>query len=175
MSGGKSQKSTTKTELPPWLEDSVRTGMGIGEEKAKMGYVPYTGPDVAALDQQQVQSMQAGSDMASMFGLGPKTDVSAGIPKPQQFAGGISGYSSMPLYEEAQQGLADKYPGLKKYLDSFFIDPVSGKLPKDNAWDRAAVSAGSSGSGPATGGGRGPGVQNIFNNSNPFIRSGNSR
>jgi hypothetical protein len=178
MSGGKSQKSTTTTALPPWLEDSVRTATGIAEERAKMGYVPYTGPDVAAFDPQQVQAMQGGADMAAMFGVAPRQDVSVNIPKPQTFAGGIRGYSSLPLFEESKATLAKKYPGLDTYLKSFFIDPKTGVLPKNNAWDRVAtdIAADSKIKKPVvTGSSRGPRISDVFKPTNPFIRSGNSR
>jgi hypothetical protein len=107
-----------------------------------MGYVPYMGPDVAAFTQPQVNSMQQSSDIANMFGMGPETDIASQLPPAQDYAGGIRGYSSFPLYEQSQEALGAKYPGLKSYLDSFFIDPVTGKMAPDNPWDRA--NAGSS-------------------------------
>jgi hypothetical protein len=43
--------------------------------------------------------------------------------------------------------LAQTYPGLANYLKRFSIDPVTGKLPTDNAWNTTAVKPPKSGRG----------------------------
>jgi hypothetical protein len=136
--GGKGSSTSTQTmKLPPWMEDAFKQGLSLSEERAKMGYVPHMGPDVAAFTQPQVNSMQQSSDIANLWGMGPETDIASQLPPAQDYEGGIRGYSSFPLYEQSQEALGAKYPGLKSYLDSFFIDPVTGKMAPDNPWDRA--------------------------------------
>lgn len=132
--GGGSQKSTTTVQLPAWMEEAFKKGLHMGEAKAKMGYVPSIGPDVAAFNDQQIAGMQGASDFMSAFGMGPQQDVNAMLPPPTTYAGGIKGYSSFPMYEDMKAALEEKYPGLAKYLASFSIDPVTGKLPSDSPW-----------------------------------------
>lgn len=140
--GGKgSQTTSQKMELPPWMEDAFKKGLSLSEERAKMGYVPYIGPDVAAFTQPQVQSMQQGSDIANMFGMGPKTDIQSQLPQSIDFGGGIRAHSGFPLFEQAQDTLGAKYPGLKSYLDSFFINPETGQMAPNSPWDRAAAAS----------------------------------
>lgn len=134
--GGKgSSESTTKVELPEWMQEAYQRSLQMSEAAAKQGYVPWTGPDVAAPSAGTVNAMQTGADTAELFGMGPSRDISAELPAAEDFGGGISGYSSLPLYEKAKSILGEKYPGLKDYLDSFFIDPVSGQLPADSPWN----------------------------------------
>jgi hypothetical protein len=45
---------------------------------------------------------------------------------PTQYAGGVSGYSSAPIYQQSLDELARQRPAQKSYMDSFFINPYSG-------------------------------------------------
>jgi hypothetical protein len=133
--GGKGGSQTTKIELPEWYESAAKKALALGEAKAKAGYVPYMGPDVAAFSPQQVQGMQTANDFAAAFGMAPQTDIASTLPPAQEFAGGVRGYSSFPLYKQALAALDTEYPGLSGYLKQFFIDPTTGKLPTPNVWD----------------------------------------
>jgi len=53
-------------------------------------------------------------------------DIMGGMPEATTYAGGVRGYSAAPLYEQSLQTLAEKRPGQKDYIDSFFIDPFTG-------------------------------------------------
>lgn len=93
-----------------------------------MGYVPYYGPDVAALTPMQEAAMQNVAGAAGAFGLATPTGAGVtGMPTATEYAGGIRGYSSAPMFEQAQAELARRRPAQKSYLDSFFIDPVTGQ------------------------------------------------
>lgn len=129
--GGKggSQETTTKMELPKWMEPYAKDALAQGTRVAEMGYVPYMGPDLAAFAPQQMAGMQQSADLASAFGMAAPQNVAASLPKPQTYAGGVQGYSSFPMYEGAQSELAKKYPGLAEYLSKFTIDPQSGQMP----------------------------------------------
>lgn len=140
--GGGTQKTKTTVELPRWMEDAFKKGLSMGEAKAKMGYVPSIGPDVAAFNDQQIAGMQGASDFMTAFGMGPQQDIAGSLPIPQTFAGGIKGYSSFPVFEEMKAALEQKYPGLAKYLASFSIDPITGKLPADSPWGNMATPIG---------------------------------
>jgi len=142
MSGGGkgSSDSSTTVELPAWMEDAYQKSLAMSEEKAKMGYVPYIGPDVAAIPEQSQDAMQSMADTSALFGMSPNRDIRASLPVPTDYGNGVKGYSSFPMFEQAQNALSTKYPGLDKYLKSFFIDPKTGAMPADNAWDRANAS-----------------------------------
>lgn len=124
MSLGGSQ--TTKQEIPKWLEEPSIRAIQRGEDIARIGYVPYFGPDVAALTPMQTSAMQNAANAAGAFGLAAPTDAMAGMPQAQDFAGGVRGYSSQPLYQQSLDALMAARPGQFDYLNSFFIDPVTG-------------------------------------------------
>jgi hypothetical protein len=66
--------------------------------------------------------MQQNIGAAEAFGLvspGSLTPLQ-GMPAPQTFAGGVQGYSSAPLYEQALAELKAKQPGdVDKYNNLF--------------------------------------------------------
>jgi hypothetical protein len=135
MSGGGKGSNTTEVKLPKWYEDAATQALDMSGKKAKMGYIPYMGPDVAAFSPQTVDGMQMANDFSSAFGMSPARNVSESIPPPTDFGGGIKGYSSFPLYQQSMANLKTTFPGLAKYLESFSINPVTGMLPQPNAWD----------------------------------------
>jgi hypothetical protein len=125
MSLGGSQ--TTKQEIPAWLEAPSIRAIQRGEDISRIGYVPYYGPDIAALTPMQTSAMQNAANAAAAFGLTAPTDVMAGMPVAQDFAGGVRGYSSQPLYQQSLDALQAARPGQFDYLNSFFINPFTGQ------------------------------------------------
>ena len=109
MSKGGSQ--TQSQQMPKFLEDAAKYNLGMAREAGKVGYMPYYGPDVAALSPQQVQSMRNTFDAQQSYGMvAPDAQFSTGMPEPQQFAGGVSGYSSGNLFDRAVAELAARDP-----------------------------------------------------------------
>ena len=128
MSGGKGGRSSTSVEIPAWLESAARQNIARADEIAQIGYVPYYGPDVAAMTPMQ---MSAGGNInaaASAFGLGAPTSAMAGMPPAMDY-GGMSAYSSAPLYEQSLAQLQARRPGQFAALQAPFIDPVTGAPP----------------------------------------------
>ena len=129
----KGGSTTSKTEIPAWLEGAAIENINKARGVSELGYVPYYGPDVAAFSPMQQQSMQSTGNAASAFGLAPQGfDAMAGMPQAQSFAGGIQGYSSAPLYEESLAQLQQKRPAQYKAMTDMFIDPFTGARPKGN-------------------------------------------
>ena len=123
----KGGSTTSSTEIPAWLENAAIENINKGRNVSEIGYTPYYGPEVAAFNPMQQQSMQSTGSAASAFGLAPQGfDATAGIPQAQTFAGGIQGYSSAPLYEEALSQLQQNRPGQYNAINNMFIDPYSG-------------------------------------------------
>lgn len=120
--------SKSKTEIPKWLESAARGNIATAKDISKIGYVPYYGPDVAALDPMQTAAMQNTANAASAFGLGAPTDAMAGMPQAQTFAGGVQGYSSAPMYQQSLDALKQNAPGQYKAIMDMFIDPITGKM-----------------------------------------------
>ncbi len=120
--GGKGGKQTTQVQIPKWLEDAGKGALAQGQEISKIGYMPHYGPDVAALTQPQLDAMGNTNAAASAFGLG-SSPAGAGLPDPQVFDGGVRGYSSGSLFDQAVAELQQRRPGQYDQLMKQFVDP----------------------------------------------------
>ena len=135
MSGGKGGSTSSSVEIPEYIEKAAQRNLNKAERISQLGYVPYYGPDVAAFTPMQQAAFQNTADVAGAFGMGApmsQQDIMGGMGAPTQYAGGVSGYSSAPIYEQSLNELAMQRPAQKAYMDSFFIDPYSG-APGSNA------------------------------------------
>jgi hypothetical protein len=129
MSGGKGGSTSSSVEIPEYIEKAAQRNLNKAERISQLGYVPYYGPDVAAFTPMQQASFQNTADTAGAFGMGTPTaqqDVMGGMGVPTQYANGLTGYSSAPIYQQSLNELARQRPAQKSYMDSFFIDPYSG-------------------------------------------------
>lgn len=130
MAGNKGGSSTTSVEVPEYIEAAAQRNLNRADRVSQMGYVPYYGPDVAAFTPMQQAAFQNTADTAGAFGMASPSsqqDIMGGMPAPTEFAGGVRGYSSAPMFEQSQAELARRRPAQKEYIDSFFIDPFSGQ------------------------------------------------
>ena len=130
MSGGKGGSTSSSVTIPEYIEEAARRNLAKAEGISQIGYVPYYGPDVAAFTPFQQAGFQQTADVASAFGMGPQmsqADIMGGMPAPTEFAGGVRGYSAAPLYQQAVDELAAQRPAQAQYIESFFIDPVTGQ------------------------------------------------
>ena len=123
MSGGKGGSQTTQVEIPKYLEDASRANIAQGKEISQIGYTPYYGPDIAAFTPMQAAAMQSAANFGSAFGLMPQMDAMAGMPEAQTFEGGVRGYSSAPLYEQAVAELKARRPGQAALIERQFVNP----------------------------------------------------
>lgn len=101
-------KSTSQTTIPAWVQKPAQQNLANASAVAGLGYTPYYGPDVAAFTPMQNAAFEGTNQMASAFGM--PTAQGNGMPAPQTFAGGVQGYSSAPMYEEAIAALKAKNP-----------------------------------------------------------------
>jgi hypothetical protein len=125
MSGGKGSSQTTSVAVPEYIEAAAQRNLNKAEAISQLGYVPHYGPDVAAFSPAQQSAFQNTAGAADAFGLASPTDPYGGMGAPTDF-GGVQGYSSAPLYQQSVDALAANRPGQKQYIDSFFIDPMTG-------------------------------------------------
>ena len=130
MSGGKGGSQTSSVKIPAYIEDAAKANLARADEISKIGYTPYYGPDVAALTPMQEAAMQNTAGAASAFGLAAPTgqDVT-GMPAATEYAGGVRGYSSAPMYEQSLAELQARRPAQYDALMAPFLDPVTGAGP----------------------------------------------
>ena len=126
--GGKGGSTTQEVKIPAWLEQAAQANIRRAEDVAALGNVPYYGPDVAAMTPMQMAAGQGINTAAGAFGLGTN-DLSMGIPAPQTFAGGVQGYSSGNLYDQALRELQARAPGQYNAITGMFINPQTGSTP----------------------------------------------
>lgn len=121
--GGKGGSQSTSVQVPAWLEQAAQGNLGRADQAAQIGYTPYYGPEVAAFTPMQQAAMQNTNQAASAFGMAAPADAMAGMPQAQTFAGGVQGYSSAPMYEEALAALQQNAPGQYNAIRNMFLDP----------------------------------------------------
>jgi hypothetical protein len=170
MSKGGSTSSIV--EVPEYIEKAAQRNLNQADLISKLGFIPEYGPTVAAFTPSQEAAFQGTAQAAGAFGLPggdmSMRDISGGMPEPTTYAGGVRGYSSLPIYEQALEAFGEARPGQKRYVDSFFIDPVTGvpgsnmQAPVDytlapTPGDLGGISAGGGGGATAAGGGGGGG------------------
>jgi hypothetical protein len=151
--------ATETTKLPAWYEDAAKEILALGKKRASLGYTPYMGPDVAAMDPNTLAGMQGFDAMSAAFGMPAGGAAGAAyLPQAQEYAGGVKGYSSFPGFEQAQKALKAKYPGIYDYLMSFSVDPKDTKISYEDALKAGlggGASGGSTGDGGTGAGGKG--------------------
>ena len=162
--GGKGGSTTSEVKIPQWLEDAARANLAQAGEVSQIGYVPYYGPDVAAMTPMQESAIQNINQGASAFGMAAPSDPMAGMPQAQEFAGGVRGYSSAPIFEQSLAQLEQNRPGQFEAISRMFIDPVTGQMAQTQAQPMQQPmqmsSGGDGGRERSSGGGGG---QDIFN------------
>lgn len=120
-SKGGSTTTVQKQQLPAWLDQAAQENLAQAKIAGQIGYMPYYGPEVAGLSPQQTQSMQNTFNAQQAFGMVPQgAEFSTGLPEAQQFAGGVSGYSSGGLFDQALAELKARQPDIAAQYDKFY-------------------------------------------------------
>ena len=183
MSGGKGGSTTSSVKIPAWLEDAAKENIARANTVANIGPTPYYGPDVAAMTPMQIASNQGVASSANAFGL-PGGELSMGIegmPAPQTFAGGLQGYSSGGLYDQALQELQTRRPGQYDAITGMFINPQTGAAPTLSFGPNVAAMpqtmpttplSYSDGSGGGGGGGNGGNLSGLVNTVGSYMPGG---
>lgn len=127
MGGILGGRETSSVKLPRFIEEAANRAIQRGEEAARIGFVPFSGPEVAAFTPMQEAAFAGTNQAASAFGL--PTVSGPQFPEPETFAGGVRGFSSRGLLDDAIFQLGQERPGQLEAIQSFFIDPVTGDLP----------------------------------------------
>ena len=96
----KGGETVNAVNAPKFAETAEQQKIGMGRDLAGMGYVPYFGPDIASLSPLEQAAYQGTDMMAGAFGM-PTTGGASYMPEATTFAGGVQGYSSAPMFGEA--------------------------------------------------------------------------
>ena len=123
MSGGKGGSTTTvqKQEMPAWLDKAAQENLAQAKIASQIGYTPYYGPEVAALSPQQEMAMQNTFNAQQAFGMVPQgAQFSTGMPTATDYSGGMKGYSSGSLFDQALAELRSRQPNIAAQYDKFY-------------------------------------------------------
>lgn len=128
--GGSGGSQTQTNDIPEWLKPYAKENLERAKVAQTIGYQPYYGPDIAAFNPTQMAAFNSNIGAAEAFGMVPQGSLAAmqGMaPAPQTFAGGIQGYSSGSLFDQAVAELAARRPGQASAYNKLFVDPYSGE------------------------------------------------
>jgi len=131
MSGGKGGGQTARTEIPEWAESATKRNLARSEEVQKIGYMPYYGIDIAGFTPTQQAAMANNLAAASAFGMAAPSDPMAGMPQAQPIGGGMSGYSSGDLFDQAVAEFERRKPAYAKEYNELF---AGGNTDMSNAY-----------------------------------------
>lgn len=138
MSMGGSQ--TTTQDIPDYLDKAAQDLIAQAVAASQIGYMANPNAGVAAFTPMQASAMSANNMGMNAYGLGGVADPMAGMPQAVDMGGGVMGYSSYPLYQQATTQFAAQNPGQQAAYDALFVDP------------NAAPKGGKSSSKPSSGG-----------------------
>jgi hypothetical protein len=120
MSGGKGGSATSAQQIPEYLSEAAEANIGRAEQAQQLGYQPYYGLDVAAMNPTQQLAGQQNIQTAQAFGMAPEgMQAFSGMPEAQQ-QGGMFGYSSAPLFEQAVAAAQQADPTQAEIYGSLF-------------------------------------------------------
>lgn len=128
-------KNTTTQSIDPALKEAAMANLASAQRIGQLGFVPYTEATVAGMQPGQISAMQSTNLGAEAFGL-PQTAIPTG--------GDLSPYQ---IYQTALSNMA---PGQRAFIESMFINPMTGAAP--------TMQLGMQPAGGAGGGGRSAGV-----------------
>ena len=120
-----SSKTTQETKIPEYLEEAGRLAVQQAQQAQQMGYIPYMGPEIAAVNPYEQALAQNVGGMASAFGMAAPAGLDMGMPTVTQ--GGMTGYSSYPIYQGAMERLREQRPEQYDFFaNQTGFDPITG-------------------------------------------------
>lgn len=148
--GGKGGTSETKVKLPKELSEASKDAISLAKDVGRIGFMPFSGPAVAAFTPQQEAAFTGASQASSAFGLGGSAFAKGfGLPNVQTTPDGVRGYSAMPMYDAA---VANIPPGQLEALRALFINPQTGAAPAGATRPQPQQAAPQAPAGPTKGG-----------------------
>ena len=144
--GSKGDSQTTEVKLPPELEAFANRNLKNAEAATRIGYSPYEGPTVAAINPMQRAAMGNTNRMANAFGM-QTSPVRDSMMRAKDYGGGVRGHDPMALYMQALRGMD---PEQRRAIETF-TDPRGASAQFGNS--RGGGGGGGGGSRSSGGGG----------------------
>lgn len=107
-------KTTETQQIDPALRDAALAQLDMARAVGQLGFTPYKGATVAGMQPGQIAAIQNTNAGLDAFGLNM-----GAVPT----AGDLSPYA---IYQEQ---LAQMAPGQRAFIDSMFINPMTGAAP----------------------------------------------
>lgn len=121
-------RSTTVQEnkIPAYLEEAGKLAVEEAKKIREMGYLPYFGPEIAAINPYEQAMAQNVGGMASAFGLAaPAAMDMSGVDTAT--SGGVTGYTTAPAYFAALERLKETRPDQYEFFANLGrFDPITG-------------------------------------------------
>ena len=154
-----SSKTTQEAKIPEYLEEAGRLAVQQAQQAQQMGYIPYMGPEIATVNPYEQALAQNVGGMASAFGMAAPAGLDMGMPTVTQ--GGMTGYSSYPIYQGAMERLREQRPEQYEFFaNQTGFDPITGAATgyMPPTMDIGGTVGGDAGRAPvsSSGGGDGP-------------------
>ena len=108
--GGKGGSQTSAQSIPAWVEGPAKANLEKAKLAGEIGYMPYYGPEVAGLSPMQQQGMQRTQDALAAFGMAPQGSQYQSYLPETTTMGGVTGYSTGNLFDQAVAELALRNP-----------------------------------------------------------------
>lgn len=123
-------RSTTVQEnkIPAYMEEAGRMAVEEARKIKEMGYLPYFGPEVAAINPYEQAMAQNVGGMASAFGMAaPSALDMSGVDT--MTSGGVTGYTTAPAYFAALERLKEQRPDQYDFFSGLGrFDPITGAV-----------------------------------------------
>jgi len=149
MSGGKGGTETQETTIPEYINHYAQQNLHRAAEVAQLGYQPYYGPDVAALTPLQETAMENNASAANAFGMAVPKQNSL-MDAPTEYANGVRGYSSQPIYQDAVDAYTEANPDQAAQYNALFGNTVEAYSPPAPAIQYAGPATSAGGGGDET-------------------------
>ena len=149
MSGGKGGTQTQETTIPEYINHYAQQNLQRAAQVGQLGYQPYYGPDVAALTPLQETAMENNASAANAFGLAVPTQNSL-MDAPTEYANGVRGYSSQPIYQDAVDAYTAANPEQAAQYNALFGNTVEAYRPPAPAIHCAGPATSAGGGGDET-------------------------
>lgn len=168
--GGKGGSQTSAQSIPAWVEGPAKANLEKAKLAGEIGYMPYYGPEVAGLSPMQQQGMQRTQDALAAFGMAPQGSQYQSYLPEATTMGGVTGYSTGNLFDQAVAELAARNPEQAARYASAMAPYVAPPPPStaarflgnfsnnSNGFDGGGFDGGFGGGGGVDGGGFGGGA-----------------
>lgn len=140
--GGKGGSQTSAQSIPAWLEGPAKANLEKAKLAGEVGYMPYYGPEVAGLSPMQQQGMQRTQDALAAFGMAPQGSQYQSYLPETTTMGGVTGYSSGNLFDQAVAELALRNPEqAARYASAMAPAPAAQQPSAQDMYGRDYINA----------------------------------